>query len=277
MEGVRSRPFDWRLLMLPMLALVAAYSVLHIAHLVPMILWQPVPTDWEQHRIAADRIASGASPYFVEDWYRFRWSPVGAWLMVPLTALGPWAWMAAQFASLVTLPRKFALVTLLAFPFWADVQAGNIMTFTFVAAYHALRGNRLAAGLLLGIALIVPRPLLIPLVVYLFWLRPGWRIWFAVAALMSLIGAVVTGYHAQWFEMLLMTGTEESHRFGAHALPGWPFTGLGLAATLTILGYPAVAGFAVQPYWLAYYGLMPLLDWRMRGRRWLTPSQDLAP
>jgi hypothetical protein len=33
---------------------------------------------------------------------------------------------------------------------------------------------------------------------------------------------------------------------------------------LTIFGYPAVAGFALQPYWLAYYGLLPLLDWRKR-------------
>jgi hypothetical protein len=186
--------------------------------------------------------------------------------MVPLTALGPWAWMAAQLTSLLTLPRKLALVTLLAFPFWADVQAGNIMTFTFVAAYHALRGNRLAAGVLFGMAIIVPRPLLMPLVVYLLWLHPPWRIWFAVVALSSLIAAVATGYHGQWIEMLLLTSTEESHRFGAQALPGWPYTGLALAAVLTRLGYPAIAGFALQPYWLAYYGLLPLLDWRKRDR-----------
>lgn len=247
------------LLLLP-LAVLAAYSLLHIAHLLPLIVSQPVPPDWGQHRIAAERISSGASPYFIEDWYRFRWSPVGAWLMVPITAVGPWVWAAAQFSALLTLPRRLAFVTLLAFPFWADVQAGNILVFTFVAAFHAMRGNAWAGGLFVAMALIVPRPLVLPLLAWLAWKQPSWRLPMLVAALASVAAAVVTGYHAEWLAMLIVTSGEEAHRFGAQLLPGWPLTGVALATLLTALGYPAAAGFALQPYWLPYYGLLLLVD-----------------
>lgn len=247
-------------LVLLALAVLGAYSLLYIAHLLPIIVTQPVPPDWGQHRIAAELIASGASPYFVEDWYRFRWSPVGAWIMVPLTAIGPWAWAAAQFASLVTLPRRLAVVTLLAFPFWADVQAGNILVFTFVAAFHALRGNAWAGAVFVAMALIVPRPLVLPLLAWLAWKRPSWRLPMLVAALASVAATVATGYHADWLAMLVETGGEEAHRFGAQLLPGWPLTGIALATVLTALGYRAAAGFALQPYWLPYYGLLLLLD-----------------
>lgn len=163
MDLVRARPRLPAPLTLLVAAVVGAYSLLYIAHLFPLIVSQPVPTDWEQHRVAAERIASGASPYFVEDWYRFRWSPVGAWIMVPLTAVGPWAWTAAQVALLLTLPRRLAVIALLAFPFWADIQAGNILVFTFVTGFHALRGNGWAGAAFVAMALIVPRPLVAPL------------------------------------------------------------------------------------------------------------------
>ena len=254
-----------RLLTYPLFGLIAAFSVLYIAHLLPLIVSQPVPPDWEQHRIASNLIASGESPYFLADWYRFRWSPVGAWIMVPLTALGPWVWFSSQFAVLLTLPRKLALVTLLAFPFWADVQAGNILTFAFVAAFHALRGNTWAAGAFVGMALAVPRPLLLPLLAYLAWQHATWRVPIAVAGLLSVIAAVATGYHVDWVQMLLLTGTDESHRLGAQLLPWWPLTGVVLAMVLTVRGFPAAAGFALQPYWLAYYWLLPLLDWARSG------------
>ena len=251
-------------LVLLLLAVLGAYSLLYIAHLVPIIVSQPVPPDWGQHRIAAERVASGASPYFVEDWYRFRWSPVGAWIMVPITALGPWAWIAAQFAALLTLPRRLALVALLAFPFWADVQAGNVLVFTFVAAFHALRGNQWAGAAFVAMALVIPRPLVLPLLTWLAWQWPSWRIPIVVAAAASLGAAVVTGYHVDWLGMLLLTGGEETHRFGAQLLPAWPLTGIAFAVLLTVLGYPAAAGFAVQPYWLPYYGLLLLLEIRPR-------------
>lgn len=245
-----------------LVGLLGAYSVLYIGHLVPLIVSQPVPPDWGQHRVAAERIASGASPYFVEDWYRFRWSPAAAWIMVPITALGPWAWAAAQFGSLLTLPRRLALVTLLAFPFWADVQAGNILVFAFVAAFHALRGNPWAGAAFVAMAILVPRPLLLPLLAWLAWQRPSWRIPILVGAAVSLGAAVVTGYHAEWLAMLIVVAGEETHRLGAQLLPAWPLTGIALAILLTVLGHPAAAGFALQPYWLPYYGLLLLLEVR---------------
>lgn len=245
-------------------AVLGAYSLLYIAHLLPLIVGQSVAPDWAQHRVAGERIASGASPYFIEDWYRFRWSPVAAWIMVPITALGPGAWAAAQIASLFTLPRWLALATLLAFPFWADVQAGNILAFTFVAGFHALRGNRWAGAAFVAMALFVPRPLVLPLLAWLAWQRPPWRIPIVVAAAVSLGAAVVSGYHAEWLAMLLATGGEETHRFGAQILPAWPLTGIAIAGLLTVLGYPAAAGFALQPYWLPYYGVLLLLEVRPR-------------
>lgn len=263
----------WRLIVIAVLAVVAAYSVLHSAHLIGLFLSQPVPPDWEQHRIAAERIASGSSPYFEEPWYRFRWSPVAAWLMVPITALGPWVWTAAQFGVLLLLPRALAIITLFAFPFWADVQAGNIMVFLFVAAYHAVRGSRTAALSLVALVVLVPRPLLLPLLAYVGAAHAGLRIPFSVLALVALMLAVLTGHHVEWIVALFSTLGEESHRFGAQWLPLWPFAGLAMAAALVRLRLPGTAGLAIAPYWLPYYGLLPLADrWdlvarALRGRR----------
>lgn len=258
--AVGRRPTVWRLVFLLVAAAIGAYSVLHTAHLMKLFINEPVLPDWEQHRIAAQRIANGISPYFTEDWYRFRWSPVAAWLMVPITALGSWVWTIAQFGSLLLLPRSLALFSLLAFPFWADIQAGNIMVFLFVAAFHAIRGSSVAAVIVVALGVLVPRPLLIPLLLYVAASYPKLRVAFSVMIISSLIGAVLTGYHADWVAALLQTGGEESQRLGGQSLPGWPAINMGAAILLLWVGFPGMAGLAVSPYWLPYYGLLPLAD-----------------
>jgi len=76
--------------------------------------------------------------------------------------------------------------------------------------------------------------------------------------------------------MLLVTGGEEAHRFGAQALPGFPYSGMALALLLVTLGHPATAGFALQPYWLPYYGLLLLLDVSTRTKGPVDPRAARA-
>ena len=68
---------------------------------------------------------------------------------------------------------------LIAFPFWLDALSGNVIIFVVLAAWWAVKGNPVATGLYLGLCLLMPRPLMVPLAACLLWQRPEWRCRFA--------------------------------------------------------------------------------------------------
>src|SRR5438132_4972863 len=133
------------IVLLPFLAVLGAVNLIAVAGLINASLHQAVPNDWYQFKLAGERISAGLSPYAVAPPWTFRWSPIAAWILLFLTAVGPFPWLIAQFTSLLALPRRVALLALLTVPFWADVYEGNILTFSLVLAVLALRGSRVAS------------------------------------------------------------------------------------------------------------------------------------
>ena len=256
----------WWLGLAPALAVLGAINLVAVAGLVNATLHRAEPNDWVQFRFAAERISSGVSPYTIAPPWTFRWSPVAAWILLPLTALGPIAWLLAQFASLLALPRRVALLALLTVPFWADVFEGNIMTFAVVLAVVALgggRGCRIASLAYIGLVLLVPRPLMVPVAIWLLWKRPQLRLpalgLFTVHAVLVLIA----GYGDQWLQRLATSSDEIAlHNAGPSAIIGfwWIPIGLVLGAYLLWRGRVGLASLAVSPYLILYYWIYILLE-----------------
>ena len=251
------------IVLLPFLAVLGAVNLIAVAGLINASLHQAVPNDWYQFKLAGERISAGLSPYAVAPPWTFRWSPIAAWILLFLTAVGPFPWLLAQFASLLALPRRVALLALLTVPFWADVYEGNILTFSLVLAVLALRGSRYASLAYLALVLLVPRPLMLPVAAWLLWQRPSLR-WPAVGIFMVHgIGVLLIGYGAEWLQRLVTSGDEIAlHNAGPSALIGvwWIPIGLALAGFLTWRGRLGLASLAASPYLILYYWIFGLLE-----------------
>lgn len=225
--------------------------------------------DWTIFGEAGRRIASGGELYAVEENYAFRYSPVLAHAFGLIAAIGPLAWRLLHLAALGTLfwlDRRLALVALVSWPFWFDVEAGNLVTFGFVLAAWALAGRGWAIGGFLALSLLVPRPLMAPISVWLLWKHPDWRLPFVGLFTVHAVAVALTGWGPNWLAALAASTAETSSvlNFGPSRLIGaaWIPIGLAIAALLTWRGKVGLASLAASPYWLPYYILMPLLDLR---------------
>lgn len=223
--------------------------------------------DWWLFSEAVERIGSGrmydwGAPGQFGDVYDYRYSPLFAYVMVPFTWLGLTIWRVLHLAALLLLPRKLAFVALLAWPFWHDLAHANVMIFAAVTGFLALRGSRWATAAYLVIALLVPRPLYVPLLVWIAWKRPEWRL--PMLAMGTVYGALTlaTG-EAFAFLASLTRGTELmalQYNWGPTAWVGpvWLLAGIPIGAFLTWKGRIGWAALAGSPHILPYY-LMVLL------------------
>ena len=214
------------------------------------------------------RALSAESPYAPET--SFRWSPVAIPFVAGVLALGWPVWVAAHFAALGLLRdwRLIALV-LVSYPFWFDVRLGNMMTFVAVIAWLAVNGSRAGTVAFFVLAVLVPRPLMLPVLAWLLWKRPETRIWFAAIFVLHAIAVVATGYADDWVLRLIDTPEGQMTNGGnwwPSAIIGawWLPIGLALGTWLTMKGRLGLASIAVQPYMLPYYWLMLLLE--LRGK-----------
>ena len=106
------------------------------------------PVDWWTFEQAAGRVGGPVRSRVAGSRRRFQLhlsllSPLFAWLMVPVTAMGIAVGGCFIWQCMAVLPWRLALLTMLTWPFWEDVWHGNVMTFVFVSGFLALR---LAAG-----------------------------------------------------------------------------------------------------------------------------------
>jgi hypothetical protein len=220
--------------------------------------------DWTNFLRAADRLAQGTL-YDFGGPYAFRFSPIAAWLFGLLAPIGLTAWRLAHLAALVFL-RDWRLVALvlISYPLWFDVETGNLLTFVAVTAVCALRGSRVATGLYLALFLLVPRPLALPLVAWIVWRRPEWRVPFGAMIVAEAVAVVAMGLGAAWLGALAQASSElhADLNLAPSAIIGawWVPIGLVLAAWLTLRGRLGLASIAASPYWLPYYFLMLLLE-----------------
>ncbi len=247
--------------------------------------------DWDIYLEAARRFPIGTL-YDWSDPYFYRYAPQLAPLFGLLPALGLVLWRVAHFVALAVLPsRRLALVLLISYPFWFDVNTGNLMVFVLLAAAWAFRGNRVAIGIYLALCLLVPRPIMVPLLAWILWRRPEWRLPFVGIALLVVLTAIPTGYLWSWIGSFPRSGIGEiandfnlspSHLIG----PAWLLIGVPLAAWLTIRGRVGWATMAISPYLLPYYvqmlglelvkpGPMRLAPGGARGRSWLGLPQHI--
>jgi hypothetical protein len=224
----------------------------------------PVGGDW----IGYPLIANFGDPYTDHTWY--RWSPVMSWLLIPFTALGLGVWLLLKGAAvLLVKPRWVVGVVLLSPPIWSDVRAGSVMTFIFVAGWTALQGHRAGTIATYVLAMLMPRPLVIPLLIYLAWKQPWSRWWLAGIIVAHALLVLASGYGPGFVERLIASGPEEMAHFAVNFSPlrelGWIWLPIGgvLIGLCLRFGLVGVACLLASPYYIAYYGVVLLWDLRL--------------
>ena len=203
-----------------------------------------------------------ARPY---DTPGFVWSPLLAWFMAGVLAVGYWPWFAAHFAVLGLL-RDWRLLALagISWMLWVDAIAGNTFVFVFVAAVLACRGSRYGTWSYLVFCLLMPRPVQLPLLIWILWKRSEYRLGFAALATAHTALVLALGFAGPWLGNLAAQTSNFNVGPAAFIGVGWLVVGVPLGAWLTWKGHVGWAGLAVSPYVLPAYWLMALLPARMR-------------
>jgi len=244
-----ARPFGWD---------IYADAARHFPLATLSVIDHARPFDWDNYVEAARRFPLGT----LYDWhypYSYHYAPQLAPMLGLLTGVGITAWRAVHFVALALLPsRKLALLLLVSYPFWFDVNTGNLMVFVLLAAAWAYRGNGPATGIYLTMCVLIPRPIMVPLLTWLLWQRPAWRWPFVGMAAVVVVTAIPTGYLLDWIGSFSASGAMDiandlnlsPSRFIG---PAWLIVGLPLAAWLTVRGRLGWASMAVSPYLLPYY------------------------
>jgi hypothetical protein len=218
--------------------------------------------DWDSFVLAGQEITAGRSPYGIEG-FPFRWNPLAAYGFALLAPVGLLGWSLLHFAVLGLL-RDWRLIALAvtSWPFWFDLDLGNALTFVAVAGVLALRGSMVASVGYFALCALMPRPLMLPLMVWLLWKQPRTRVPFV--ATMAVMGAatLATGWADEWLATLLSSTEQIDHfwNWGPSRLVGawWLVVGIPLGVWLTYRGKVGWAGLVISPYVLPYYGLLLL-------------------
>jgi hypothetical protein len=226
--------------------------------------------DWLSFIEAGRRITSGEAVYTVEADYAFRYSPLLAYAFAAIGGMGVVGWRILHLvalAAMVVVDRslwKVALLALISWPFWFDVEAGNVLALVFVVGALAMRGNAVASGSFLSLALLMPRPLMLPLVAWILWQHRVWRIPFLGMVVAAAVATLLTGHAGDWLGVLVASADETASvlNFGPSRVVGilWLPIGLLLAALLTWRRRIGLASLAASPYWLPYYFLVLLWE-----------------
>lgn len=239
----------------------SAYVGINLA-LILSLRPDPEHPDWQLWLSLPDKIATGTL-YAQTGETVYVWSPVIAPIMALAPFIGYWVW-AALHVAVVFLLRDWRLIgfMLVSWGFWIDVIGGNTFGFVLVAGALALAGSRPAALVYLVLCIVMPRPIQLPLAVYLLWTMPGlWRTAGVALALHSL-AVVATGYFDEWIGAMLAQHGPPSGNLGPTAFLGraWLIVGIPLAAWLTWRGRVGWAGLAVSPYILPAYLVTPVWE-----------------
>ncbi len=226
-----------------------------------------VAFDWRIFVEAGNRAwAHSPDLYEITPTYSFRHSPLLAYLMPTI------AWIGTIGIRLITVAAAFVMPTwpmrllaLASWPFAMDMQHGALITVLVLAAAWALRGSLPAGIAFIALALLSPRPLMIPVVAFLLWRQPSMRMPAIVMTVASGFGVLATGYATDWLAVLTSRGLDPYNALlnvSPTRIIGswWIPLGLVAAAWLTYRGRPGLAALAISPYVLPHYLLFGLLD-----------------
>lgn len=249
----RAFPLSWRHVAL------AVYVAINL-----VVIWNTIAlgpeagADWRLW----EAVAASENPYRTGAGVPFIWSPVMVPVMSAVVAIGYWPWLALHVASvfLIRSPLLIGLV-LVSWAFWFDTAQGNTVTFSLVAGMLALRGSRWGAVAYLALFLLMPRPLMAPLAVWLLWRDRS--LWLPFGALLGAhaVAVLASGLASEWIGAML------AYRGPAEGIGVPLLLGLPLAAWLTWRGRVGWAGLAISPYLLPQYLVWPLLDQRCTRTR----------
>lgn len=249
------------------LALLATLNVMLLTLTDWTMLRGGAGADWTIFGEAGQRAIRGGALYASEDNYAFRYSPLLAYLFELIAPIGPLAWRALHVVAALSLGWRspwLAFAVLVSWPFWFDVEAGNLMIFVLVLSVWALAGRSWAIGGYLLLTLLAPRPLMLPLAALLLLTKPEWRLRFVGLFIVHSILVLATGWGPAWIGALVGSSTEIGSmlNYGPSRLIGvaWVPIGLVLAAVLTWRRRLGLASLAASPYWLPYYFLMLFLE-----------------
>lgn len=188
-----------------------------------------------------------------------------------LPLLGWGGWVLLHLGAAVAMPRPLGLAVLATFPWWWDAMAGNLVTFIVLVAAWALRGNGWAIGATFIIAALVPRPIMVPLVLWFLWKYPEWRLRAVSIAVVVGLATLATGHAFDWLSILPRSGLDMWHEWNMapSRIIGYAWVPVGVALAILLLrrGYVGLACVAAAPYLLPYYMMFGLLDLAgVRGR-----------
>lgn len=229
--------------------------------------------DWRIFEEAGQRVWDGRL-YVWEERYAWTYSPLLAYAFAALAPIGYFGWSVLHVAALGLIGNwRMAATVFVSWPFWADLYNGNTSTFVFVAAAGAMRGNAVGTASFFLLSLLIPRPLMIPLVAWLLWKRPSWRLPFAGMILANALLVLMSGYGPAWFDVLVgvpsvVSEISQDPNSGVLFVMWWS-SWLGLiwlpiafilAAFLTWQQRLGWASLAASPYWLPQYLMMALLE-----------------
>jgi alpha-1,2-mannosyltransferase len=252
-------------------------------------------------------LANPSSLYAWSDTYTFRYSPWAAVLFAPLAAIpetgAVWLWLVvkavAVLAVAVGLGRRWtgdarwrvAGMVLFFPPVWHDLALGNVSVFTMAVLAILLVRHDGVGGVAFGLLLLlVPKPHLLPLALWLAVRRPRDAVaTLAAVAISVAVGVVVFGPDL-WLDWLGTfrepLGREFTANIGFSGLLGPPGVAVGILAAVVIgaaalvrrgdigLGMSLVSGIVLGPYTFIHYlsGLVVVIDPVLRRR-----PRSLAP
>jgi hypothetical protein len=265
---VRAESLPWFVRRAAFVGLIVVAGLVNVALLVGTIPFykdtlgvvMPLPMDWAIWTGIWEAYGNGTLYTFSE--IPFVWSPLMAPVMALVPVMGFWTW-AALHALAVLLLRDWRLIglVLVSAPFWSDVAGANTFVFVFVAGVLALRGSRFAGIVYLALWLLLPRPVQVPLALWLLWKMPELRWPFVALVVVNALAVLATGYGPEWIGTMLDYGQEPMWNIGPTFLFGtaWLIVGVPLAAWLTWRGHVGLAGLAMSPYVITNYLLMLLI------------------
>ena len=262
---------QWRVVLVALaVAAVATPNAYLVARSIGITLSGSPVVDWH-HFVEAGRRVHDGGLYDITFDYGFRYSPVLAIAFGFITPIGELVWRLLHVAAALALPTwPMRLLTLVSWPFWFDVEAGNVIVFVLLAGAWALRGNRAAIAAFFLMAVLMPRPLMLPIVAWLLWRHPEWRIPFVAVLTVHALAVWATGWGAEWIGVLLGSADEVGSplNVGPSRFIGlvWAVVAVPCAAWLTWRGRVGWASLLSAPYWLPYYLMMPVLE--LDRRRW---------
>lgn len=234
-------------------AIVNAYSVAMALFVEPLRA-----TDWAIMNRAAE-LAGSPELYELRGINTFVWSPVAAYPLKVLEPLSFEAWQVVTILAALAMPTwRLRVLVLVSWPFWHDWIFGNLLTLIFLASVYAWRGSRIGTACYFAFALLIPRPLLAPMGLWILWKRPEWRWPFVGMVVLHSMLVLWSGLGVEWIGTLVHVGSdfmELPNNRGPTRLLGywWFLIGLPLGAWLFWRGRVGWAGLAISPYVWPYY------------------------